>query len=159
MDSKSHREHYKQLHSVRKSWCRQHRERVQDQRGVTIELDGADFEDIPGFYLALGRAVNGESGYFGACLDSLSDCLCGGFGLATPFRLIIRDAARAKRAFSPKNVLMWEIKTLKRQSQLDEDETLRRLAELRTQTVSQRDYLGDLLKILEEAGVKVEFSD
>jgi hypothetical protein len=154
-----HRTRYEHLHFVRETWCSQPRERGQDQRGLTIEIDGADFADIPGFYLALGQAVNGESGYFGACLHSLSDCLCGGFGLAPPVRLIIRNAAAAKRAFSPENVLLWEIAWLENQAQLDEAETQRLLAELRNQTVSPRDYLSDLLQVLEGAGVQVEFTD
>jgi len=103
--------------------------------------------------------VNGASGYYGANLDSLSDCLRGGFGVAPPFTLIIRNAAAVKRAFSPTNVLMWEIEMMENQGQLDEDETQRRLAELRSQTVSNRDYLREVLEAFESSHVHVEFLD
>lgn len=159
MNSELHKTHFQQLHSVRESWCNGHREPVPDRSGVTIELQGNDFADIPGFYLALGHAVNGESGYFGACLHSLSDCLCGGFGLVPPFRLILRNTVAVKDAFRPSNVLLWELETLENQSQLDEDETHRRLAGLRQQIVSPWDYLRDLLEVLESSRVQVEFAD
>ncbi len=55
----------------------------------TITLDGEYIIDIPSFYLSIGEAINGENGYFGACLDSLSDCLSGGFGLEYLAELLI----------------------------------------------------------------------
>jgi RNAse (barnase) inhibitor barstar len=44
--------------------------------------------DRPGFYCAIGEAVNGPGGYFGANLDALRDCLRGGFGATAPFHLV-----------------------------------------------------------------------
>jgi len=52
-------------------------------------LNGQYITDVPSFYLSLGEAINGSRGYFGACLDSLSDCLCGGFGAKPPFTIQI----------------------------------------------------------------------
>jgi RNAse (barnase) inhibitor barstar len=53
-----------------------------------FDLDGAHITDRPSFYCALGEAVNGPGGYFGADLDALADCLRGGFGATTPFTLV-----------------------------------------------------------------------
>jgi RNAse (barnase) inhibitor barstar len=47
---------------------------------VTYEINGDRVNDTRGFYQVVGEAVNGPGGYFGQDLDSLSDCLVGGFG-------------------------------------------------------------------------------
>ena len=43
-------------------------------------LDGTRVSSLETFWTELGRAVNGEGGYFGRNLDALDDCLAGGFG-------------------------------------------------------------------------------
>ncbi|GGM58472.1 hypothetical protein GCM10012275_32120 [Longimycelium tulufanense] len=45
-----------------------------------IVLNGEHIVDLDSFYLAIGEAVNGPGGYFGWNLDSLTDCLHGGWG-------------------------------------------------------------------------------
>ncbi|WP_328749626.1 barstar family protein [Streptomyces sp. NBC_00285] len=61
----------------------------QDQPpGTTYHLDGRHITDVPGFFCALGEAVNGPGGYFGQGLDALDDCLRGRWGAAPPFSLI-----------------------------------------------------------------------
>jgi len=57
-----------------------------------IFLDGEYIYDIPSFYLSIGEAINGKNGYFGACLSSLSDCLCGGFGVEDIINVSIYNA-------------------------------------------------------------------
>ncbi|WP_233579381.1 barstar family protein [Verrucosispora sp. FIM060022] len=64
--------------------------------GTTYDLDGRYVTDIEGFYCAIGEAVNGPGGYFGWNLDALHDCLRGGFGARTPFRLVWHDSAVAR---------------------------------------------------------------
>ncbi|MBE1441250.1 barstar family protein [Paenibacillus sp. OAS669] len=59
----------------------------QDKSGEIYHLDGLHIKDRTSFFCALGEAVNGPGGYFGVCLDSLSDCLCGGFGARPPFTI------------------------------------------------------------------------
>jgi RNAse (barnase) inhibitor barstar len=54
---------------------------------VVIELDGTNITDHPGFFCAIGEAINGPGGYFGADLDGLNDCLRGDFGIVPPFTL------------------------------------------------------------------------
>ena len=55
--------------------------------GSVIELDGTNITDYPSFFCALGEAISGPGGYFGADLDGLNDCLRGGFGVVPPFTL------------------------------------------------------------------------
>ena len=106
MGNDSHDRRYSQLQAVRESWCRNARE-VHDRSDVTIELDGREFVDIPSFFLALGRAVNGPDGYYGGCLDALSDCLTGGFGLVAPFTLQIHNADSARNSLGRDALLLW----------------------------------------------------
>lgn len=40
--------------------------------------------------------MNGPGGYFGGCLDALTDCLRGTFGYTAPATLLRRDAATAR---------------------------------------------------------------
>ncbi|TDF93060.1 barstar family protein [Paenibacillus piri] len=47
-------------------------------------IDGELIQDVETFYIALGEAVNGPFGYYGACLNGFEDCLCGDFGLVPP---------------------------------------------------------------------------
>ncbi|MFD6752144.1 barstar family protein [Micromonospora gifhornensis] len=64
--------------------------------GTTYDLDGRYVSDIEGFYCAIGEAISGPGGYFGWNLDALHDCLRGGFGARTPFRLVWHDSAVAR---------------------------------------------------------------
>lgn len=75
------------------------RNAAESEPGV-YELDGERVQDAAGLYCALGEAVNGPGGYFGADLDSLRDCLRGGFGVQPPFELRWKgaDLARARLA-------------------------------------------------------------
>ncbi|TDC25273.1 hypothetical protein E1265_07325 [Streptomyces sp. 8K308] len=66
--------------------------------GTAYELSGDAVTDPLAFYCALGEAINGPAGYFGANSDALRDCLAGGFGARVPFRLVWRDFAVARRA-------------------------------------------------------------
>jgi RNAse (barnase) inhibitor barstar len=68
--------------------------------GRTVELDGAEITDPPSFYCAIGEAVNGPGGYFGANLDGLRDCLRGGFGATVPFTLVWHAAEVARGQLS-----------------------------------------------------------
>lgn len=52
-----------------------------------FNIDGTHIEDGTSFFCAIGEAINGPGGYFGSGLDSLDDCLCGGFGATVPFTL------------------------------------------------------------------------
>jgi RNAse (barnase) inhibitor barstar len=64
--------------------------------GITYDLDGRFVTDLEGFYCAIGEAINGPGGYFGWNLDALADCLHGGFGAQTPFRLTWHDSIVAR---------------------------------------------------------------
>lgn len=64
----------------------------------TYQIDGSAVASKADFFSEIGRAVNGEGGYFGSNLDALADCLRGGFG--TPddgkFRFVITSYKRVK---------------------------------------------------------------
>ncbi|GHA49844.1 hypothetical protein GCM10010372_57050 [Streptomyces tauricus] len=64
--------------------------------GGTYHLDGRHIVDEPGFFCALGEAVNGPGGYFGWGLDALNDCLRGRWGARRPFTLVWHDAETAR---------------------------------------------------------------
>ncbi len=64
--------------------------------GGTYHLDGRHVVDEPGFFCALGEAVNGPAGYFGWGIDALTDCLRGRWGARRPFTLVWHDAETAR---------------------------------------------------------------
>ncbi|MGW1515174.1 barstar family protein [Streptomyces sp. NPDC002287] len=64
--------------------------------GGTYHLDGRHVTDYEGFFCALGEAVNGPGGYFGRCLNGVSDALGGGFGSDGPFTLVWHDHETAR---------------------------------------------------------------
>lgn len=67
-----------------------------DRTHVMFDVHGEFINDKAGLYCALGEAVNGPGGYFGAGLDGLADCLRGGFGAKPPFTFVW-NASRATR--------------------------------------------------------------
>lgn len=73
----------------------------------TYRIDGTRIGAKPDFYAEIGRAVNGDGGYFGSNLDGLADCLRGGFG--TPeeggFRFVLSDYRQAKAGVGEQ---MWD---------------------------------------------------
>ncbi|MDG4768366.1 barstar family protein [Solwaraspora sp. WMMD406] len=64
--------------------------------GSIYEVDGRNVTDVGGFYCAIGEAVNGPGGYFGSNPDALHDCARGGWGAASPFRLVWRHSTVAR---------------------------------------------------------------
>ncbi|MGG4456336.1 barstar family protein [Brevibacillus porteri] len=48
-------------------------------------LDGTYVTDYPSFFCAMGEAINGPGGYYGFDINSMADCLLGGFGSPGPF--------------------------------------------------------------------------
>jgi RNAse (barnase) inhibitor barstar len=66
----------------------------------TYRIDGTRVGSKADFFTEIGRAVNGDGGYFGSNLDALADCLRGGFG--TPedrrFRFVMTDYRDVKEA-------------------------------------------------------------
>ncbi|MDH6195795.1 RNAse (barnase) inhibitor barstar [Mycobacterium frederiksbergense] len=66
----------------------------------TYRIDGTKVRSKADFFTEIGRAVNGDDGYFGSNLDALADCLRGGFG--TPedrkFRFVMTSYRDIKNA-------------------------------------------------------------
>lgn len=92
----SHHDRYRTLAIVRRRWGRRTSRETEDISDRTVHIDGRWIDDVPGFYLSLGEAINGPNGYFGGDLDALDDCLCGRFGVRTPLtvRLSQYEAVR-----------------------------------------------------------------
>lgn len=108
-DSETLSQRNSQLKNNQSNWFGSQLETTKDRCGETIVIDGNRVDSIPGFFLVLGEAVNGANGYFGACLDSLSDCLCGGFGLALPLTVVIHNARIAKENLGLKAMADWDL--------------------------------------------------
>jgi hypothetical protein len=68
----------------------------------TYFLDGRHVTDVEGFFCAMGEAVNGPGGYFGWNAGALDDCLRGGWGAASPFRLVWHASAVARTHLAPR---------------------------------------------------------
>ncbi|WP_426450697.1 barstar family protein [Paenibacillus sp. S-38] len=62
-----------------------------DREDEVITIEGDLILDVETFFIAIGEAINGPFGYYGADLDGIDDCLCGGFGLIPPFILEWRN--------------------------------------------------------------------
>ncbi|AZN41603.1 barstar family protein [Paenibacillus albus] len=73
------------------------------QENLVVSIDGKHIQDEASFYLALGEAINGPFGYFGGNLDGLADCLCGGFGLESPFILRWRNFPSSYKGYPQKH--------------------------------------------------------
>ncbi len=93
----STRERGQWLDLVRERGCRRAGHTPDRPPGGVHDLDGRHITDVPGLYCALGEAVNGPGGYFGANLDALDDCLTGRFGATTPFTLRWHHSHVARR--------------------------------------------------------------
>ncbi|KAE8557796.1 barstar family protein, partial [Paenibacillus polymyxa] len=106
-----------------------------DKRGEVYTLDGEHIFDFTTFFIALGEAINGPGGYFGFSLDSISDCLCGGFGAVGPFTIHWKNAHYFLERFEEE----WD-------------------REERSYGFSPQQYFMDLLTILVSGGVTVSFS-
>ncbi len=70
----------------------------EDRRRGEFVVEGQYVTDKPSLYLALGEAVNGPRGYYGASLDALEDCLLGGFGAVPPFTLRFKCSEAARQS-------------------------------------------------------------
>lgn len=77
------------------------RGRRAERVGGTYDLDGRHVTDRAALYCALGEALGGPAGYYGANLDALADCLTGGFGPRPPFRLRWHHPAVAREHLEP----------------------------------------------------------
>ncbi|MET9611031.1 barstar family protein [Streptomyces sp. NPDC006512] len=68
--------------------------------GGTYHLDGQHATDRSGLLLALGEALLGPGANYGRDLDSVQDCLCGGFSVVPPFTLVWHHADIARHALA-----------------------------------------------------------
>jgi RNAse (barnase) inhibitor barstar len=79
------------LHVVQNSWFTSGRRAGRYGVDEVVYLDGGQIATKPGFFCALGEAVNGPGGYFGSNLDALADCLSLNFGEASLQEIVWQD--------------------------------------------------------------------
>jgi hypothetical protein len=82
------------LRMLRIMHCCRYKE-VAQNTNKTFYLDGKNITSYESFFIAFAEALNGPGTYFGSCLDGLDDCLCGGFGITPPFKVIWKDSSVA----------------------------------------------------------------
>ncbi|MFI7454942.1 barstar family protein [Nonomuraea sp. NPDC049714] len=79
------------LHVVQNSWFASLRRAARYEYGETVYLDGSKIATKPGFYCALGEAMNGPGGYFGSNLDAVAECISSGLEEAPPAQIVWRN--------------------------------------------------------------------
>lgn len=75
--------------------------------GRVVRIRGELIDSLPGFYCAIGEAVNGPGGYFGAWMHSFDDCLFGKFGLEFPYTIVFEDSEHMRSALGPAALLRY----------------------------------------------------
>ena len=73
----------------------------------TAIVDGGRVDSFEMFFICLGEAVSGPGGYFGWDLQSLHDCLHGGFGLRRDGHIVFQDSRKMKRMLGPKELIRY----------------------------------------------------
>ncbi|MBB5213118.1 barstar family protein [Microbulbifer hydrolyticus] len=97
----------KWLDLARKRWFRESKNHYIAEKGRTIELPGELIRCELDFYCAIGEAVNGPGGYFGAWFHGFDDCLFGGFGLEIPYEIIWKNSKLSKRHLDSNALEAW----------------------------------------------------
>lgn len=155
----THHEKYMQLHENRLRHCRNAENLVkEDVSGGKYFLNGECIRDLPSFYLALGEAINGDNGYFGTCLDSLDDCLGGGFGIELPIEINIFNGKGVEDRLSER---AWLRMHLENRLSLIEDEnvSIEELKEWEVFELTGESFFKALGKLFEEENVKFRLYD
>lgn len=154
----SHHDKYRHLIMVRENFLVSSRALLCPADPV-YELDARHVTDIPSFYLLLGEILNGEEGYYGACLNSLADCLCGGFGPQAPFTLNIAYANELRSNLDKRAWVRFILE--ERLSLFDGPDSLEHLED---QGVSaaidlEHSYFDELLDLFKRGSVTVNLID
>lgn len=92
------------LRMIRICHCCGYKE-VNENTNRVFHLDGSNITTYDSFFIAFAEALNGPGTYFGSSLDGLNDCLCGGFGVAPPFKVIWENSSVAVKHL---NELEWK---------------------------------------------------
>ncbi|MFE4592146.1 barstar family protein [Streptomyces laurentii] len=79
------------LHVVQNAWFTSNRRAVRYGVDDIVYLDGARISTKPGFFCAIGEAVNGPGGYFGSNLDALADCISSSLSEGPPLKIVWRN--------------------------------------------------------------------
>lgn len=79
------------LRMLRIAYCSGYKKPDENNNDI-FYLDGKNITTYDSFFIAFAEALNGPGSYYGSSLDGLEDCLCGGFGVVPPFKLIWHNA-------------------------------------------------------------------
>ncbi|MEW2079885.1 barstar family protein [Streptomyces sp. NPDC013433] len=79
------------LHVVQNAWFTSNHRAARYGVDEVAHLDGAHIFTKPGFFCALGEAVNGPGGYFGSNLDAMADCISSSLDEKPLVRVIWRN--------------------------------------------------------------------
>ncbi|MBL7498718.1 barstar family protein [Frankia sp. CNm7] len=79
------------LHVVQNAWFASNHRAVRYGADDVVHLDGAQISTKPGFFCALGEAVNGPGGYFGSNLDAMADCISSSFREGSQMKIVWQD--------------------------------------------------------------------
>ena len=139
---------YQRLQQIRLDWCTSFTEPFSSAPLDEYLLDVSSLQNIPDFYIRLGEVMNGANGYYGGCLDSLEDCLCGGFGIVPPFTLRIKNSKYLAAGFGDDAIDSW-IASSKNET-YDQSE----INDLRD-APQHRKYLAKLVDILQTCNVSI----
>ncbi|HEY6795881.1 MAG TPA: barstar family protein [Kineosporiaceae bacterium] len=85
------------LHVVQNVWFEKGRTATRYASEYAIAIDGDLMPDVAAFYCAIGEAVNGPGGYYGATLDGLAECLSSTRSNGVDFRLIWSHGDASRR--------------------------------------------------------------
>lgn len=140
---KDREQQYKILQENREKWSSSVNS-ILDRSNQVILLDGQRIDSVPNFYITLGKVVNGRNGYFGACLDSLYDCFCGGFGIKLPVTIEIKNHQVLRNRLTSKVILNCD--QIRSQSKTD------------TLIVENSNYFDQVIEVFKDVGVVVRLT-
>jgi RNAse (barnase) inhibitor barstar len=84
-------------------------------------FDGDSFKDLGGFFVAFGKMINGEGGYFGKDFGSFDDCLFGGYGMETPCTIVWQNSSASKKWLGHEAYYKWCQEQRDKKKYLDEE--------------------------------------
>ncbi|MGQ4516674.1 barstar family protein [Streptomyces sp. DW26H14] len=86
------------LHVVQNSWFASDHAAVHSKDADVLHLQGSHIVSRPGFFCAVGEAVNGPGGYLGSNLDAFANCISSGDRSRIPGKIVWHDYAASQES-------------------------------------------------------------
>lgn len=115
-------------------------------------LDGTYVTDYPSFFCAMGEAINGPGGYYGSDINSMTDCLVGGFGSPGSFFTLTWKNYDVAKKHLDKRVWRKHVNYRRRL-----DNKLLYIPEFSHEEWANRPFLEAIVELLKEKGVAIVF--